>query len=140
MLRKFKINVVFSNNNCLKNKLIKNTPIKLSGCVYRIPCKDCHKYYVGQTGKDISQRIVQHKNCVRRGDNSNSIFCHIENDNHTINWNNSKIIIKCNSWMLRNIFESVLINYTFDNNLNISCGLYKEDELISELIVRYYKF
>ena len=139
LLKKLGINVVFNNNNCIKSKLIKNNPTNLSGSVYSIPCQECNKFYIGQTGKDIKHRIQQHKYCVRRGDESNAIFCHIQDKDHPFNWEQGRVIIKCNSFILRNIFESVLIRDTYDNNINISLGLYNDDELLRSLIINFYK-
>ena len=38
--------------------------MKKSGVVYRIPCADCGKSYVGQTGRNLSLRIKEHKKAV----------------------------------------------------------------------------
>ncbi len=34
---------------------------KRSGCVYQIKCSDCPKSYIGQTGRQLGQRIKEHQ-------------------------------------------------------------------------------
>ena len=38
-LRNLNTNVAFRNDNVLKNRLIKNSPVNSAGCVYHIQCK-----------------------------------------------------------------------------------------------------
>ena len=37
---------------------------KRSGVVYLIPCKDCRKVYIGQTGHSLKQRVTEHKRAL----------------------------------------------------------------------------
>lgn len=42
-----------------------------------LPCKDCpNNMYVGQTGRDLSKRIKEHKRDNRAGDESSTVFSH----------------------------------------------------------------
>ena len=54
LLKSFNVNVVFKNNNTVRNTLIKNSPNNTNGEVYQIPCKICNKCYIGQTVKDLN--------------------------------------------------------------------------------------
>lgn len=138
MLKKFNINVCFSNKNTVKNVLIKNSPQCNEGCVYTIPCKHCNKYYIGQTGKSLELRKKQHMYSIRAGQDSNALFVHVRDNNHVINWNNSKEIKTSKSLVDRNIIESSLIKQTFNENLNISEGLYKLDKYITHKISSHF--
>ena len=60
---------------------------------------------------------------------SSSLFIHMNDCNHIIDWNNSKEIIYCKDLVNRNIVESCMIRKYFDNLINTSPGLYKFDEL-----------
>ena len=46
------------------------------GVVYRVPCKDCGKVYIGEMGRNLKKRLVEHKVAVRRGDAKNGIAVH----------------------------------------------------------------
>ena len=50
LLKAFQINVVFSNKYTLRNMFIKNSPECTVGSVYKIECRDCDSFYIGQTG------------------------------------------------------------------------------------------
>ena len=136
LLKHFNVNVVFSNNCTLKKLLIKNSPDQTDGCVYKIPCKDCDMFYIGQTGKDLDTRIKQHKYSVRTGQESNALFVHLRDKNHCIDWSNATSIFPCNKLLDRNILESSFIKQTEFVNINLNSGLYKLDRFISNKIYR----
>ena len=61
--------------------------------IYSIPCNDCDNEYIGQTKRQFGTRLKEHQKAA--------FFCKKENStlsehtcltNHTIGWNNSKII------------------------------------------------
>ena len=45
------------------------TPEMKKEVIYEVPCMDCEKSYIGETGK----RLTEHKAAVRRGDSKNGI-------------------------------------------------------------------
>lgn len=135
----FNVNVVFKTNTTVKNLLIKNSPKDSIGCVYKIPCKHCDKYYVGQTGKDLNVRVKQHKYSVRYGQESNALFLHVRDYDHNIDWDNSSKIVSCQSFISRNVIESSVIKHNFDSLMNVSNGLYKLDSFIINVINSNFK-
>ena len=112
--------------------MIKNSPRLCNGCIYEIPCKDCNCKYIGQSGKGLDTRVKQHKYSVRTGQENNALFVHMRDENHSIDWLNSSSIVKCNSFIKRNIIESSVIKQTEQNNMNLSTGMYKLDGFIKE--------
>ena len=44
----YNINLIFKNTSTLKNLLINNTAVNNNSCIYKIPCKNCDKVYIGQ--------------------------------------------------------------------------------------------
>lgn len=140
LLKFFNVNVAFSNNCTIKKLLIKNSPDQVEhSCVYKIPCKDCDKFYIGQTGKDLPTRIKQHKYSVRTGQVSNALFVHLRDMNHCIDWSNASSMFPCNNLLNRNIVESSFIKQSDNNIINLSSGLYKLDRFISNMIYRQIK-
>ena len=49
----------------------KRNPNKTSGVVYRIPCKNCNKYYIGETGRNFGYRLEHQKD--KRSDTEKKI-------------------------------------------------------------------
>ena len=138
ILKLFNIEVVFSNSS-VKNIIIRNSPNNALGCIYEVPCRDCNKRYYGQTSKELSLRIQQHKYSVRTGQSSNALFVHLRDSNHPIDWNAAKPLIFCKDLVKRNILESCIIKYSFDDNLNLSPGLFKLDAFIIKKVSDRYK-
>ena len=66
---------------------------------------------------------------------SNGIFVHVRDSGHVIDWSNTKKIVNSNSVVERNIIESSLIKHSFEDNMNLSLGLYKLDDFIIKKIV-----
>ena len=34
--------------------------------IYEMPCKDCEKLYIGETGRTLKKRVSEHKQAVRK--------------------------------------------------------------------------
>ena len=139
ILKLFGVNVIFKNNT-LKDRLITNSPRQISGCIYEIPCNQCNKKYVGQSGKELIVRLKQHQKNVRDGNMTSSLFQHMNNNNHSINWTAAKEIVFCNDYVKRNIIESSIIKKKYGELLNTSPGLYKLDELLIDNIFKQLLF
>ena len=122
--------IIFSYPNKLSNKLVnvsQKTESKSHAGVYTIPCNHCDKIYVGQTGRNINTRILEHKRAVRYAQSNSAIFNHIQEENHTIDWNNTSLVFKSNCSYRRKILESVYISQT--NNFNLSQGQWLPDAI-----------
>ena len=139
LLKDFNVNVIFKNQNTVKTLLIKNSPTVNKGCIYEIPCRDCDKCYLGQSGKDISVRLKQHQYAVRTGNTSNALFVHIWDNDHNINWEGAREIGHCKDIVKRNIIESSLIKANSGRIFNLSPGLYKLDSFIVRKIIEQFK-
>ena len=133
----FNIEIVFKNAFSLGNFVIKNTPCSDTGVVYRINCKDCDSFYIGQSGKSLNTRIKQHKYSIKTAQLSNALFVHLNNNNHGIDFGNSKVISKIKNINNRYIVESALINYNQNKTVNLCPGLYKLDPFIVSAIVKF---
>ena len=139
LLKYFNVNVAFSNNNTIKQYLINNSANCHKGCVYKIPCKICNHFYIGQTAKELAVRVKQHKKCVKEGNMSSAIFKHFSTFNHPVGWDQAVEITFNNNIMERNLIECSLIRASQDKNVNLNLGLYKLDNYISNEIAKMYK-
>ena len=101
--------------------------------VYKIPCKDCNKVYVGQTGREIDIRVNEHKRSVRYAQESSAIFKHVEYG-HCIDWDDTSMLYKSNCHITRKIIESLYINSM--PNFNLSSGQWSLDLTLDRVIKR----
>ena len=85
---------MFKNSLNLYNFIFKNSPSSDTGVVYKINCKDCDSFYIGQTGKFLKIRIKQHKYSIKPAQFYNVILVHLNNNNHNIDFDNSQTISK----------------------------------------------
>ena len=81
-----------------------------TGVVYQIPCRDCDKVYIGETARKFGTRKAEHKQEAetlakapftrsKKKDaestlNKSAISDHVAQNNHTINWNKSQILVR----------------------------------------------
>ncbi|UYV64666.1 ACSF2, partial [Cordylochernes scorpioides] len=52
----------------LTKSSIKPSPQSFSNAIYRIPCNDCPQSYVGETGRTIATRVLEHDRNIRSHD------------------------------------------------------------------------
>ena len=114
VLRKANINVVFGKGVTLKDHLCKLKPKKgideKKNAIYSIPCADCPLTYTGQTKQRFKKRKAQHQGMVRHGNRKNGIAVHSWDEDHKIDWENSKIIDTERDFRKRLIKEVLYIN------------------------------
>ena len=55
------------------------------GAVYKIKCCDCQASYIGETGRNLSTRLTEHKRATRNGDVNNHIADHHLQTKHRSN-------------------------------------------------------
>ena len=61
-------------------------PEDRQGAVYKIKCRDCHASYLGETGRNLSTRLTEHKRATRNGDVNNHIAEHHLQTKRRIDW------------------------------------------------------
>ena len=60
----------------LTNVKDKDKPEDTQGAVYKIKYCDCQASYIGETGRNLSTRLTEHKRATRNGDVNNHIAEH----------------------------------------------------------------
>ena len=92
------------------------------GVIYRIPCQDCGKSYIGETGRTLKVRLTEHKRYCHNGEtNRSGVSQHTLVDNHRIDWEKSTVIAKEPNYYKRRIKEALFIRKF--NNMNQDQGL-----------------
>ena len=105
-----------------KDKVEKN---KKAGAVYKIPCSQCEKVYIGETGRQLGTRITEHRKEAEKISNRNftrttrrastnehhksAITDHVCQNNHIMNWEASEIVEQDGDKFKRWIKESICI-------------------------------
>ena len=94
-----------------------------TGIVYRIPCADCERSYVGQTGRILEQRIKEHRKAVSTFNTDTSALAeHVLTEDHRIDWEAVSILDQHPYTQSRCLVESWYINH-LPNTLNRERGL-----------------
>ena len=70
----------------LTNVKDKSKPEGRQGEVYKIKCCDCQASYIGETGRNLSTRLTEHKQATRNGNVNNHIAEHHLKTKHQIDW------------------------------------------------------
>ena len=81
------------------------------GVVYKINCSECDATYIGQTGRNLSQRVKEHHTATVKGQVTNSgIAQHAWDEHHDIDWDNIKILAQESSEGHRQVREALFIH------------------------------
>ncbi len=131
-LKKIDKKLIFKYNDKLSKLLCNNkisSSCKESG-VYRIECNDCNKQYVGETGRELKQRIKEHKRDIRKNKIGSAIAQHVNQTLHDINFDSAKLVYPCNNIKKRRIVESALITSN-TNCMNLNKGFSPLNSIIS---------
>ena len=128
--------LVFTYPNSVKSNLIHNRRIKKDCGVYKIPCNDCDKFYLGETGRTFETRLKEHKKAVRYFDVNNALAHHCLSSGHSINFQNSEMVSRCSDFRLRRVVESSFIKVNQTNVLNLNSGFHQPDLLTASRVVK----
>jgi len=80
------IKIAFKNNNTISQilgpKATNNTPIYNKSGIYKLTCKTCQHFYVGQTSRNLKQRYQEHVRYIGNNDPQSAFAQHILNNQH----------------------------------------------------------
>ena len=84
--------------------------------IYKIPCKDCDDYCIGQTGRPLIKRVKEHEAscCLNNyidsiGNIKSAPAKHSHDNQHTIDWCNTTILTVAQSRLQLNLLEHAAI-------------------------------
>lgn len=119
-------------------------------CVYRIPCKNCDKVYVGETGRRFGTRLNEHKKEVEAEDDraytrsrklrsnqerhKSAITDHALRENHVIDWTGAEIVDRETDRKTRWIKEAIHIRKEGKKALNRDEGSYNLSHVYDRLL------
>ena len=96
-----------SLNETIKDK---DKPVDRQGAVYKIECCDCQASYIGETSRNLSTRLTEHKRATRNGDVNNHIAEHHLKTKHQIDWDSATCITYSTDYYQRLTLESWFTN------------------------------
>ena len=70
----------------------------------------------------MKKQIVEHKYAVRKKDDKNGIVVHANGHNHTVNWEEAKVLEQEPRYWRRRILEAIHIHKQIKTS-NLDCGL-----------------
>jgi len=91
---------------------------KSKNLVYSIPCKDCEKTYIGETGRMRETRMKEHKAKIRTLASDSKLVEHILSHKHNFDFDNVKTLAFESEWRRRIIKESIITNRTLGRSIN----------------------
>ena len=91
------IKVIFSPLYTLRRRLVHpKNPIPSNqhkGIVYQIPCSDCNKVYIGQSGRCLNHRLPEHRRAIRNGNVTASALAeHVWSTGHYVDLSSAEVI------------------------------------------------
>lgn len=84
--------------------------------IYKIPCNNCDKIYVGQTKQYLKERIKQHKNY--NNNQQTALRKHEIEKQHHFNYDNTKIITTEKHTQKRLLLEMIHIQKNINKTVN----------------------
>jgi hypothetical protein len=79
--------------------------------VYKIPCLNCDKCYIGETNREKETRMKEHKSDIRKQNETSNVAKHANIEKHSFDFAHSETIALETNWRRRIIKESL---YTYD--------------------------
>ena len=121
------VRTVFRSSTTLRNQLVRPKdpvpPERRGGVVYKIPCGQCSKVYIGETGRPIGERIKEHQRDVRLGRvDGSAVAEHALEAGHHPNWDDVQCVDREQHWYTRRIKEAIHIRLQ-RNNVNRDSGV-----------------
>ena len=80
--------------------------------VYKINCKECPISYIGQAGRSVSRRMIEHEGAVSKSDERSVVAMHSKISGHCFDFEKSKILDTKNSVFKRELLKMLHIDST----------------------------
>ena len=104
-------------------KVKTKTPEDLKkGVIYEVPCTDCTKVYIGETGRNLRTRLKEYKYAVKRNDDRNGIAVHAQRSGHRVDWEAARVRDMEDHTAKRKVLEAIAIQES-ECTSNLDVGL-----------------
>ena len=100
----------YQNSELLGPPKAPSIPDRHDRIVYRIPCRSCNKVYIGETGRPVGERILEHHRDVRLMQTDNSAITeHTNEADHLSNRSGVQCIAHHRHWYTHRVKEAIQI-------------------------------
>ena len=87
---------VFKSRGTLRQLLVRvkapRPEVERNNVMYEVPCMNCESVYVGETGRCVRKRIMEHKGVVRRGGQYQRNHSTCTQQDHRINCDEARVL------------------------------------------------
>ena len=87
-----------------------------------MPCRDCGAVYIGETGRNLQERVKEHKYAVQRQDDNNGIAVHAWTNDHVVDRPEAKVRTREQVTCRRKVLEAIHIQQEKRTTTNLDCG------------------
>jgi hypothetical protein len=91
---------------------------KKNKLIYKIPCFNCDKCYIGETNREKETRMKEHKSDIRKCNESLNVVKHANEEKHSFDFTNSETLALETNWRRRVIKESLFTHQIKNKSLN----------------------
>ena len=136
------IRLAFSSNSKLQQQLRRKSAIggQPKGSVYVVNCSSCPKVYVGQTGKQVEDRMGQHSRDPTNDSTVGAITTHNKLAGHVMDLRNPTRVYNSDCYYTRVTVEAALIHATPTVPHNTASASIASNDLVAPVICRATKF
>ena len=99
IFRNYDVNIAHQPAKKLKDELCRLKDRRRvgerAGVVYKLGCGDCNACYVGETGRQVDDRMSEHQRDISNRKRNSKVFEHVNNTGHNFNFDNVSILDHC---------------------------------------------
>ena len=111
VLNKYRIEVAHKPSRSLRTELCRlkdsKTAPEKSGVVYKINCGNCDAKYVGETGRQVKDRMVEHERDLKNKKPASKVYEHVKNTGHSFKFEDVAVLDNCSHKKTRLHLESI---------------------------------
>ena len=124
--KKHDITLVSKPDTTIRDLLVKpkdrTDKKKICGSIYKINCRDCDSFYLGESSRQLTIRLAEHHKSNRDGDQKSATSEHVIKTGHCMDFENTEVIDCDTRYYQRKIKEAIWIR-THKPQINRDVGV-----------------
>ena len=111
ILKQYNIKLAHKPTRTLKHELChlkdKRLTQDAAGVIYRLDCNDCDAVYVGETGRQVKDRMREHQSDILKAKPVSKVYSHVNASGHSFDFQNVRILDSSQHVKIRLQLESI---------------------------------